>query len=303
MTTLRIQRGVPASGKTTDAKAWLKQDVNRVRVNRDDIRAMLGCFPMGNQEQENNVTAIEFASMEAALIAGNDVVNDATNLRSQNVTAMLKLAQKYDATVEFKDFPIGLDAAVRRDEDRAFDGLPAVGRDVITGFFKRYIRDGYNLPEPPSIDEAPVFELYVPDPELPHCILVDIDGTLAHMTNRGPYDTSKYTDDILDETVRNIVEAWFDRTQASIFIMSGRNEDHRGVTEQWLEDNGVFYDALFMRPSFDPSTKDSIVKNALFEAEVAGKYNVDFVLDDRDQVVKMWRAKGLKVLQVAEGSF
>ena len=33
------------------------------------------------------------------------------------------------------------------------------------------------------------------------------------------------------------------------------------------------------------------------------KYNVHFVLDDRQQVVDMWRSLGLTVFQVAEGDF
>ena len=35
----------------------------------------------------------------------------------------------------------------------------------------------------------------------------------------------------------------------------------------------------------------------------SSQYDVEFVLDDRDRVVKMWRDRGLKVLQVAEGDF
>jgi hypothetical protein len=57
-----------------------------------------------------------------------------------------------------------------------------------------------------------------------------------------------------------------------------------------------------MRPEGD-TRNDGIVKNELFERHLAGRFIIDFVLDDRDRVVAMWRAKGLKVLQVAEGNF
>ena len=49
--------------------------------------------------------------------------------------------------------------------------------------------------------------------------------------------------------------------------------------------------------------KDSIVKKELFDENVRGKYNIEFVLDDRNQVVEMWRSIGLVCLQVADGNF
>lgn len=310
MTTLRIQRGVPASGKSTDAKNWVKEAPHdRIRVNRDDLRKMLGCFPVGTPEQEQNVTVLEYASMEAALNAGKDVVNDATNLRAENVTRLLRLAVKTGAEVDVHDFPIGLDAAVFRDDNRAFDGKDFVGRDVIQGFFERYIPDGYKLPPMPVLNDRQVadYPVYVPDPlgQLPHCILVDIDGTLAHMGDRGPYDTTKYHQDTLDQTIYDLVQAWHQQANNpdAVILMSGRNENDRAVTEKWLADNGVHYTALYMRPGNQPKTNDAIIKNELFEQYIAGKYDVDFILDDRDRVVEMWRAKGLKVLQVADGAF
>ena len=49
--------------------------------------------------------------------------------------------------------------------------------------------------------------------------------------------------------------------------------------------------------------KDSVVKQEMFMAHIAMKYNVLYVLDDRNQVVQLWRSLGLKCLQVADGAF
>jgi hypothetical protein len=57
-----------------------------------------------------------------------------------------------------------------------------------------------------------------------------------------------------------------------------------------------------MRPAAD-SRKDSIVKAELFWEHVAPHWNVRGVIDDRDQVVAMWRALGLMCAQVAPGDF
>ena len=48
---------------------------------------------------------------------------------------------------------------------------------------------------------------------------------------------------------------------------------------------------------------DFIIKQEIYEREFKGKYNVLYVLDDRNQTVNMWRALGLTCLQVAAGDF
>jgi hypothetical protein len=57
-----------------------------------------------------------------------------------------------------------------------------------------------------------------------------------------------------------------------------------------------------MREAGD-SRKDSIVKQELYEKHIEPSYDVFVVLDDRNQVVDMWRSLGLVCLQVAPGDF
>ena len=45
------------------------------------------------------------------------------------------------------------------------------------------------------------------------------------------------------------------------------------------------------------------IKREIFENYIRDYYNIQFVLDDRNQVVEMWRSLGLKCLQVQEGDF
>jgi uncharacterized HAD superfamily protein len=128
-------------------------------------------------------------------------------------------------------------------------------------------------------------------------IMVDIDGTLAHMKDRSPYDYSKVHEDELDQIVASIT-----RHYKHVVVMSGRPEDCREATEKWLRKHDVRYDALFMRPTGD-TRQDQVVKWELYQTHVQPHYQIDFVLDDRNRVVKMWRENGLKCLQVAEGDF
>lgn len=59
---------------------------------------------------------------------------------------------------------------------------------------------------------------------------------------------------------------------------------------------------LHMRKAGD-GRRDSIVKAEMFDSDIATNFNVLGVFDDRQQVVDMWRDKGLTVFQVAEGDF
>jgi hypothetical protein len=108
-------------------------------------------------------------------------------------------------------------------------------------------------------------------------------------------------EDSCDETVAEIVRLHND-VGYKILIVSGRDSVCKDISEKWLDDNNIPYDFIFMRPEGD-SRKDSIIKLELFNNYIRGNWNVKFVLDDRRQVVDVWRELGLKCLQVAEGDF
>jgi hypothetical protein len=149
--------------------------------------------------------------------------------------------------------------------------------------------------------ESKVFTPYVPDTSLPRAVIFDIDGTLAHMNGRSPYDPSKYHEDTVDDLLRDLI--WhYDDAGWQIILLSGRDDTYRDTTQQWLWRNGVPTFPLYMRPSEDKRS-DDIVKSELFDEHVAPFYYVTHVFDDRDRVVKMWRAKGVICYQVADGNF
>ena len=132
-------------------------------------------------------------------------------------------------------------------------------------------------------------------------IVVDVDGTLAHMVDRSPYDPSLYHTDVIDEVVRDLANSYY-LSGHKVVICSGRDDTYRDATLKWLKDNHVLCSELLMRKAGD-KREDSIVKNELYIEHIKPNYNVLFVLDDRNRVVKMWRENGLKCFQVAEGDF
>ena len=57
-----------------------------------------------------------------------------------------------------------------------------------------------------------------------------------------------------------------------------------------------------MRRTYD-RRKDCVIKMEIFEQYINNIYFVEFCIDDRTQVVELWRSLGLTCLQVADGNF
>jgi predicted kinase len=92
VSTLYLTRGLPGSGKTTKARAWVAEaPERRVRVNRDDLRAMAHGGRVGADWQEDAVTVVQRAAVAALLVGGYDVVIDDTNLRPSVFDAWCEL--------------------------------------------------------------------------------------------------------------------------------------------------------------------------------------------------------------------
>ncbi|GIF10635.1 AAA family ATPase [Actinoplanes teichomyceticus] len=298
MTRLLITRGLPASGKTTFAR---KLQPGVVRVNRDDLRRMLHGQRLFTQWAEAQVTHAQRAAVEALLRARANVIVDDTNLRAKAVREWAELAARFGASFEVHDFTdVPLAECLRRDADRPEDDR--VGEDAIRRMHERYLA-GRNLPLPvPFVDPGGPGVVYRADPALPEAVLVDIDGTVALMRGRSPYDWSRVGEDAPNPAVIAAVRAMHAAGHAVVFC-SGRDEVCRPETEAWLElFVEVPYEALFMRPAGD-SRKDATVKREIFDREIRDRWRVVGVFDDRQQVVRMWRALGLTVFQVAEGDF
>lgn len=296
MTTLTITRGLPASGKTT----WARQQPRAVRVNRDDLRRMLHGGMLGLGWAEKQVTVAQRAQIEALLRAGVNVICDDTNLRAKIVRELAELALRCGADVVYRDFTdVPVEDCVARDAAR--DPAERVGEDVIRGMFERYLT-GRTLPLPLPDLKPRLHAGYTPSPGAPHAVVVDIDGTVALMNGRDPYDMSRVSEDTPNHAVISAVRAMHAAGHLIVYC-SGRSDDCRDETEAWLDRHvGVAYEGLFMRVTGD-QRRDHIVKEEIFDREIRGSYHVVGVFDDRAQVVRMWRSLGLTVFQVAEGNF
>lgn len=143
MPTLTITRGLPASGKTTYARAWVNENPGpRVRVNRDDLRIAMFGAPFLDFHLEEVVSTAQRGQVEALLRAGKDVIVDDTNLRAKYARAWADLAVTVGAGFEVVDFPTPVDECIARDQARQARGERSVGEAVIRGMHDRYLAAG-----------------------------------------------------------------------------------------------------------------------------------------------------------------
>ncbi|ARF53843.1 AAA family ATPase [Streptomyces gilvosporeus] len=303
MPVVHVMTGLPASGKTTAARALQSESEGRMRrVNLDDLRTMLD-IPAPERGRsyahEQTVLAIQDAAVRAAVDGGFDVVVDNTHL-TPHIPKRLKAAVAGTADFVVHDFTdVPVEECIRRDAERE----RTAGEEIIRILADKHAKarqGGWRLTAEWFNDEVPV-EPYTADPALPPAVMCDIDGTLALRGDRGPYDFSRCGEDLLNVSVRDALRS-FRRDGDVITLLSGRGEEHRERTEAWLHRHEVPYDELWMRAAGD-GRRDDLVKAELFDRHVRHRLAVRVSLDDRDRVVAVWRRMGLPTWQVNYGNF
>ena len=143
------------------------------------------------------------------------------------------------------------------------------------------------------------------------CYIFDIDGTIADCSHRLHYihprpakDWRAFFAACADDKpiehmivlMRALMLHW------RVLLVSGRSDECREATKDWLFRHGVPYDSLYMRKAGD-HRDDDILKSEMLDQILADGYRPIMAFDDRDRVVAMWRKRGIPCAQVAEGNF
>lgn len=294
-------KGLPGCGKSTWAteKVLAAAPGQAVRVNQDLLRIMLHADRFSGRKTESLVAASKQLLIREFMAKGVPlIISDDTNFAPSCEKDFRDLCEAWSYEFEVKDFTdVPVETCIERDLKRA----SSVGEKVIRKMWRKYLESPHNrVPAPPRVEGAP------------SAIVVDIDGTVALMNGRSPYDPTRYHTDLQNEAVVELVQQMWTMGEHIVFC-SGRDDTYRDSTTAWIEEHLELAPRteeeepdwpvrLFMRPA-DDKRNDAIIKRELYEANIKGKYNVRFVLDDRDRVVEMWRSEGLTCLQVAPGDF
>jgi phosphoglycolate phosphatase-like HAD superfamily hydrolase len=140
-------------------------------------------------------------------------------------------------------------------------------------------------------------------------VIFDIDGTLSdvseriHHVKKKPKNWNAFFQGMAqDKAIHSMVRLCnlLYASGVQIILCSGRSEEHRQQTIDWLTQQGVNYHDLILRKDNDRRT-DSVVKREMLAA--IDKSKILFVVEDRSRVVEMWRSEGLVCLQCAPGEF
>lgn len=298
-----ILTGLSGSGKSTFARQFCAENANYLRVIRDDLRRSL--LPVSLPEYwqtwsdkdknriENLVNELQKTAIVDGLARGWNVLIDNTNLKLSYLNEFRKLLAAYfdEVEIQYKLIDTPLAECIQRDRART----DSVGEAVIRRQAEHLavLKKNFKF-QPETLTRSPVFQR-IQDESLPRCVLVDIDGTVADKGTRSPFDrpAARWHHVGLDTPkwpIIRLVKAMRESGYAIVFF-SGRDAVCCSETTVWLNEHFGWQTtdyALFMRPERD-NRKDSIIKQELFTRHILGRYYVEFVVDDRQQVVDMWR--------------
>ena len=274
MSKLILTRGLPGSGKSTWAREYISKH-KAINICKDDLRDMA---PKLNEGQICEIRD----NLTMSYIHKIDVIWSDTNLNPVHEKRAREIVPQGTA-VEIKDFTdVPLETCIKQDLMR----LDSVGKDVIMETYYNWL-----CPK-----ESKDFDI-----TLPSCYIVDVDGTLAEVTNRSHYDYSPgavLTDSPRMNVIRTVQSLSRDKGIEIIFV-SGREDICREDTAKWLETHAGLH-WLLMRKAGD-TRNDTIIKREIYEEHIKGRYNVLGCIDDRPRVLREWRKLGLTTFDVGKG--
>lgn len=292
--------GPPGSGKSSYCENWLSPSDSEFyrRISQDD------------QGKDGHMEIFV-----KAILRNENIVCDRMNFNKEQRERYLKPAR--EAGYKTKIIVLHVPLRVCLDRCNARSNHPTVktpqdASKAVNFFFSKYERV-----EDCEADE--VVRVYdVPGIARTNAVIVDIDGTLANIDHRLNFVNGKDTDSEKTQKTdwknffANIpgdkVNHWCKELMSNmiqnytVVLASGRPSDYKRQTQDWLDENQIPYDALFMRMRGD-YRRDDVIKQIILDFELFPRYNILFIVDDRKNVTEMWRKNGLVCLQCHEGDY
>lgn len=294
--------GIPGSGKSTWAKAEVSKDpANWVRINNDDLRAMMN-GSVWSAEYEKMIGDVRNYLIRDAFKKHKNVIIDNLNLNRRHFDDVCKIAKQSNRDIQVfeKTFYIPIEEAVARDSTR--EGKSKVGEEVVRKWYKESGKEQFKYYKSrvqifttnnTTTDIAPM----VQDTNLPRAVVFDNDGTISLLNGRNPYDASTSDQDLPHAHVIECLKLYH-KAGYKILFVSGREEKDRAPTERFYQKYfpEIAYE-LFMRPT-GSMEKDVIIKERIFNKDIKDKYYVAGWFDDRLQVCRWIHENGLPLFRV-----
>lgn len=287
--------GPPGSGKSTLAKKYEAEGYTYVNQDKQG---------KGHLEVFNR-----------ALIAGENILVDRMNFskgqRQRYVEGAKAKGYMVTIVVLHENYYTCYNRIVGRFGNHETINDEQAARGALNTFFTKYER--------PTEEEADIRLFLYPEGEKPSAIICDLDGTLCDVAHRrhfvrreGKKDWQGFfagmVDDIPNEWCGELLKKM--SKDHTIVYCSGRPDNWRPHTVEWLKKFDLFDFRnnanpdfhLYMRSRQD-SRQDNIVKEIILDFEILTRFTPYFMIDDRQQVVDMWRSRGYVCLQCDQGDF
>lgn len=333
-----VMCGVSGTGKSTLAHIIRNKIPKTLIISRDKLRELLYGFDGSNVEHYYSCSFNQLSSKEKIVSKYQDELIRSTLSRGYNVIIdNTNLSKYYLSSYKIYNtdvFVVSINTEYKDLIDNINDRNRKVNSDIINNQIEKYNELKPYLYSLPTIKYNDIYnaimesynEFYktcknkdeytytintlhqyeekvnLYNYNLKSCIVVDIDGTIAHANNRSPYNYNEVGTDDIDTTMWFILKKLSENYK--IVYCSGRDSVCREDTLKWLKKHNFVLDNdddLYMR-SIGDNRSDYIIKEELWK-EIEKNYNIDFMFDDRLQVINHARHLGYKVLDVAGNYF
>lgn len=151
--------------------------------------------------------------------------------------------------------------------------------------------------------------LYIKKHDIRNIVVIDYDGTLSDLTHRLPnlptkdlHLTESWSEFSalakFDAPIQNTIKVINGLIGGAGFfglILTGRSDEFRNQSVEWLIDNSVEYDHMVMRCSED-NRKDTVIKEEVLRA--IGLDRILCAFDDNPQVIEHFRKLGIQTYAV-----
>lgn len=292
MKQLIVLVGPPGSGKSTLAKQYEAEGY--VRVSQDD--------------QGKAGHAAAFAD---AIFDGSNIVVDRMGFSKEQRERYIHVGKQNGYETHIIVIHLGRSECYKRVMAR--EGHPTIkdssaANSALNTFFSKY--------EKPQTGEADNIKFVYPGGPKPAVVVCDLDGTLCNLDKRLHHvrtepGVKKNWKAFFEELVNDEPNMWcfhlmhaMAESGIKVVYASGRPDDYKRKTETWLRENNLdlHEDRLYMRCRGD-HREDFIAKEIILDFEILTRFTPLFFVDDRQQVVDLWRSRGFTALQCAKGDF
>lgn len=127
-------------------------------------------------------------------------------------------------------------------------------------------------------------------------VIFDIDGTLADSRHRLQYLEQQpkqwdrfFSEAIKDKYIPAVYNEYkkYKKAGHKIIILTGRPENQRALTEEWLHKKDIQYDKLYMCPNKLTNTPQHEVKEAVILSLIS-QYKVIAAYDDNELMIPVY---------------